>query len=43
MTLLYSVLGAFFMPFLALMLLLVGNSREMGDCKNTPAYNLVMR
>ncbi|NLV91902.1 MAG: Nramp family divalent metal transporter [Firmicutes bacterium] len=42
LTLLYSVLGAFFMPFLALMLLLVGNSREMGDCKNTPAYNLVM-
>lgn len=40
--LIYTVLGAFFMPFLALMLLIIGNEKGLGKLKNTPVFNLIM-
>lgn len=38
----YSVLGALFMPFLALMLLIVGNDKKLGKLKNKAYYNAIM-
>lgn len=38
----YSVLGAFFMPFLALMILLLGNSKELNNLKNKWWNNLIL-
>ncbi len=38
----YSVLGAFFMPFIALMILIIGNSKKLGALRNKWWDNLVM-
>jgi Mn2+/Fe2+ NRAMP family transporter len=38
----YSVLGAFFMPFLAFMLLIIGNHKELDVLKNKFYHNIVL-
>jgi len=38
----YSVLGAFFMPFLALMLLIVNNEKVLGEYKNKVHHNIII-
>jgi len=38
----FSVLGAFFMPFLALMLLIIGNDSVLGELKNRIHHNVVL-
>ncbi len=40
--LLYTVMGAFFMPFLALMLLIIGNDNKLGKLKNQLYHNFVL-
>ena len=36
----YTVLGAFFMPFIALMLLILNNNKKLGTLKNKTATNV---
>ena len=38
----YTVLGAFFMPFMALMLLMINNRKEMKDLKNKLITNIFL-
>lgn len=38
----YSVLGAFFMPFIALMILIIGNSKKLGNLRNKWWDNTMM-
>ncbi len=38
----YSVLGAFFMPFLAFAILVLNNSKKLGNMKNRLYHNIIM-